>query len=474
MLYDLDLFLGDTTAAGVRLIAFYHRELKTVAKSRYQTREDGPDFVEILSEYFESQEIWHSAEGNVVNVRRAYELAYQLRQLDDPTAADRMRMLLTDTRAVDGKIAARLSQDLLFDYLDFAVRHENLLPEIVSFFADALLTEKSSIARAFPPSEIQSYYAYQQDKTFYRELLEHVVTRRDGGEAHAESTCMRMQIDLAGLVRREANLDRARDLLRFMDEDVSILSPRNISVGWYERAYIRYLEDDYSGAIDYFQRSIEFSEQDCDQVGALITRGVVEWAKYYSNPSAESLSAVQKLAESSLELFTQKQYVDPRATRWVRNALAVLVHVGYFQRDPLRAEENMQALGANPWVQAFSVPTVTKELEARVHMTKKEYEEAVRIWEDYFQLESVKRDSEAIAWPMFDYGQSLEHLGCRVRAAQVYFDGLNTDTRRANNGYWHQRLRDQLAETSFWIKLIARVTKNSYSSPLGNPAPRDS
>ena len=206
------------------------------------------------------------------------------------------------------------------------------------------------------------------------------------------------------------------------------------------------MDDEHAAAASAMRRSVELAEADDDQVGAAISRSVELWARYFHDPCEARLEEMFDEGLRSLELFRERQNSDPRAFRWVMNALAHLVNTAFILGDAARMHEHLRDLRANPWLREFGFETMLLQYEARYAMYEGRFEDAVREWEHFFSRQPVGHPDEAGAWKTLDHGVALAGCGRTDEAASVFHRGLSFSEKGANNAFWQARIREELAK----------------------------
>ena len=443
LFFDLALFLGNTTAAGVSVLNFYHRQLAFVAQQRYLAP-NSDSLHRRLADYFGGLPDWYDAAPETPNTRRAYEFPYQLRLLGSADATDRLQSLLVSESWVEAKIEAGLAQDLLNDYFEMEAVDGSELEPLVRFFEAQYLREETPLARTFRPGDLHSFLAYRGEALFYRTLLKSLAYSSVHGETdHAHRVRSRAKIDLGGMLRRQREFEEARALLEVTDEEDNGLTQGDLGTAWYEIGYLHYVQDNYPAAARAMRKSVEFAEAGGDAVGAAISRSVETWALYLEQPGAAQLEKVIDVAQNALTLFTEQQNTDPRAFRWVLNTLAHLVEATYLAGDATRLGEHLRELRANPWIREYESPSWLLPYEARYAMAREHGAEAASLWEDYLQQNPVGPYTQAGARTYLDYGLALMACGRRDEAAAAFRRGLSFDQQGANNAHWQKRIREE-------------------------------
>jgi NACHT domain- and WD repeat-containing protein len=312
LLLDLDLFLGHSSAIGTSLIAFYHRQLAHAVRTRYARSVDAA--AATLADYFEAQPPFLQARdfaSSSPHVRRAFELCFQLRAMGDGQATrDRLARILTDQPSVEAKALAALEKDLLEDYFQLSDEHNT--NRLAGFLASFLLAASPGAERLAPES-VQAYLAYlrksqgsgEEGPSFYWQLLETLIAPNAAPELSPQGRrrVARGRISLGEQYRRARQHETARKLLGVLDDDGSGLLDADRATGWYERAYIEYLEDNYDVAVEYFDRSTAVAEKTGDAVGAVIPYGPRQWAAYFLEPTDRLLQqGIEMRARSAANL----------------------------------------------------------------------------------------------------------------------------------------------------------------------------
>jgi tetratricopeptide (TPR) repeat protein len=443
LFFDLDFFLGSTTAAGISVLNFYHRQLAFVAKQRYLDP-NSKKLHRRLVDYFTALPDWYD-EHVTPNTRRTYELPHQLRQLGSPEAVGQMQSLLVSDSWVEAKIKAGLAQDLLNDFFELERLVGSELEPIVRFFEDQYLREDTALAQTFRPGDLHSFLAYRGKAVFYRALLRSLADASADEETdRARQLRSRAKVDLGGMLRRQKESDEARTLLEVVDDPGSRLTQSDLGTAWYEIGYLHYIEDDYPAAAEAMRRSVELAEAGQDDVGATISRSVETWSLYFAQPGVEQLDTIIREAQKALDLFTEQQNSDPRAFRWVMNALAHLIDATFLAGDASRMRDYLRDFRANPWIREYESLAFLLPYEARYAMARGRYEEAVSQWEDFLTQNPVGAGTQAGARTYLDYGLSLVARGRRDEAVRAFRDGLGLDQQGANNAFWQNRIREEL------------------------------
>ncbi len=450
LFYDLGLFLGDSTIAGVSVLGFYHRQLQTVARHRFLEPRTA-EFRRDLASHFRRSPAWYTDGGRAPNPRRCYELPYQLRSL---AQYDTLVAVMTDRDHVDAKIGSGLADDLLRDFVAMDGVEGAFAEPLVSFFARQYLDGDSVLAATFRAGDLHSFFAYRERTSFYRLLLESLVGDLSRGslggpaEARARSIRSRARVDLGGMLRRSRSFDEARKMLVVVDDLDSGLDNSDLGVGWYEIGYVEYMEDEYPEAARALRRSVQLAETGGDRVGAAISEGVELWAAYKCAPDRAGLECLVAASERALEMFTEKQNSDRRALRWVMNSLLHIVDASFLLGDVARLESHLRDLRANAWIREFGARDSLLQYEARFAMATERFEKAVSYWERFLQVTPIKEDTESGAWPLLDYGVSLVRVGKIDLARRTLDRALELRPRGACNAFWQERAREERARLS--------------------------
>ncbi|CAK9095635.1 unnamed protein product [Durusdinium trenchii] len=452
LFFDLDFFLGSSTAAGINVIHFYHRQLAFVAHRRC-LEPNSQRLHQSLVDYFEIEQTWYSGNQITPNVRRAFELPYQLRMVGDKSALRRIEELSVDTQHVNAKIdienqpsdKPHLDTDLLNDYYMLETIPGIAMEPAVEFFSEQLLDPQSQLSRRFRPGDLHSFLAYRGERIFYRRVLETLANLdKDGLSTHGKRLRSRARVDLAGMVRRQNQFDEARRLLSVVDEDDGELSNSDLGTAWYEIGYVHYLKDEYSQAAEAFKNSVRFAKSGDDLVGAEISRFLQRWADFLAEEKPDSLKQFAEGSVNALVTFTQQQDEDPRAFRWVMNSLAHAVDAGYFLGDESRVANHLRDLRANPWVREFAKPDWILRYEARYAMVRSQYNEAVALWREFFKATEINQDTESGAMPFLDFGIALLRSGRSDEARKAFLHGKMLNQSGSANAYWQRRIDEEL------------------------------
>jgi hypothetical protein len=257
------------------------------------------------------------------------------------------------------------------------------------------------------------------------------------------------------LLSGQGRFDEARALLEVVNEERSGLTKEDLGVAWYEIGYLSYVRDEYDKAARAMRKSVQLAEEGEDPVGAAISRTIELWALYFDQPSQSKLEEMIEEGRKNLALFTARQQTDPRAFRWIMNALAHLVNASYLMGDAPRLVEHLRELRANPWIREFESPSWLLRYEARYAMTQGDYWKAVSEWEKFFQEKRIERTTEGGAWPVLDFGISLARAGRQLRAAAVFRRGLKLEREGVNNAHWQGRIREELKRLPLGIRFLS-------------------
>jgi tetratricopeptide (TPR) repeat protein len=473
LLLDLKFFLGQSSAGGAGLLDFYHRQLEFAVRERYadevvRARHD-------IADYFLHQSSMLGGDDSLPNGRRSYELIWQLRAMGTTEALRRVEELLGNREFVEAKAQTGLVRDLLEDY--FRCADETNFNRLARFLGDFLLSGTGGAER-LEPEVVQSYLSYLSlmddgaggRPSLYRALLDDLVARDLSPEAGSEAKrrVARSKISLGEQHRRKGEFDKARALLEVLGEPGARLNGKDLATGWYERAYIEYLEDNYALAVDYFDRSISAAQEADDAVGAAIPFGPRQWARYFVDPTDEMLREGIARETEALVTLRRHELTDPRAERWVRNTLAHLANLHYYLDDAEGMTLYVVELKNNPWVRDYESANgvfLKEQHEARYLCAKRRYGQAADAWREMFEQTRIRRTQQAAAWLMYDYGFAVERSGRKVLAAQIYADGLNTPPKGACNAFWHAQIRTQMNGLSRQAREGAK-SLGDYVSPL--------
>ena len=412
-----------------------------------------------------------------MNVRRAFELSFQLRAAgEDATARERLARILTDKSSVEAKALAGLEKDLLEDYFQFS-DNENT-DALVSFLASFLVTASAGAER-LAPETVQAYLAYlrktndagEQGPPFYWSLLKSLVDQKSPADLPPQGRrrVARGRISLAEQYRRAREYETARNFLGVLDDGESGLQDSDKATGWYERAYIEYMEDNYGKAVEYFDRSAALAETADDRVGAAIPSGPRQWAAYFLEPTEETLKQGVEQQLAVLRIFREHELRDARAERWVRNALAHLANLHYYLDDVEGMTPFVLELRNNPWVRDYETTQggyQKEQHEARYLSARGRFRQSAQAWRSMFRQNQTKRTHQSAAWLMFDYGMAVERSGRKTEAAQIYLDGLNTPKKGSCNEFWHGRIQERLDTFSERVRSKALNTMTAYRSPF--------
>lgn len=472
LLLDLNFFLGQNSAAGIGLLNFYHRQLEFAARERYA------DAIQTsaseIADYFEAQPpVLHSAEASAPNLRRSFELVWQLRALDSDESSERIQALLTDTDFVEAKSQTSLLRDLLEDY--FLQADATTVDELAAFLTKFLIAASDGAER-LAPQVIQSYLAYltsaddEHRPNLYRKILETLVESALPSDAPdaARRRVSRAKVSLGEQHRRDGEFDVARTLLDVIDAPNASLKGEDLATAWYEKAYIEYLDDDYRLAIDFFDRSSEAAEAVGDLVGAAIPVGPRQWAAYFADFREDTLREGIARERKVLETLRRYELTDPRAERWVYNTLAHLANLHYYLNDADGMTPYVLELRNNPWIRDYVTSRGLnrgQQHEARYLCAQRQFRRAVNAWLAVFEAAGIRRTQQSAAWLMYDFGFAMEQSGRKTQAVQIYVDGLNTPQKGACNAFWHDRIRERL--NRFSQRVINRAqSSQAYVSPL--------
>lgn len=476
LLFDLSPFLQERTVLSDSLTGFYHRQLAEAARSRYLGKVSSRNaYLDDLINYLQAQSAWRSRESAVPNVRYVYEFPHQLIKRSHPKAADRLESFLTEPLCIEAKLTAGLHEDLVNDYADATITYPDKQDRLVPFFSNQLLSDDSVIGKRLRPDDLHSFLVYRNDSgawKFYHGILEQLVSNVTSKyeSTHAIAIRARAHVDLAGIERRQAHHARARALLEILGHPEHGLTPSAQGTGWYELAYIDYLEGEFKTARERFQRSVQADYAAGDSVGAAISRTLQAWSGYFENPTEAALSQVNECVTEVLPIFRAESQQDPRAARWVMNGLAHLANCAYLAGDRQNLDEKIRELASDPWIQQFGDPSLLQDYRARLAQLNGDYARAAELWQDRFSRQKDWKASQSFAWRLSDYGESLYRLGQRVAGTAMFLEALAQPAWRGNS-FWQSRVRRQLSTVPRLVRLLGTMYRFSGLAGLKRSVP---
>lgn len=290
--------------------------------------------------------------------------------------------------------------------------------------------------------------AYVDDKRLYRAMLEK--GKPDEGFSR------KCQNFLANLRRREWDLDGAMaeyvDLLKFVESQEKIEGLPGKGVIKYEIGYIKYLQGALPEAITYFRDSADDDAKvPGREIGSFISRSLQYLAE--RTAGTKDVSEMRAFFENAEKIFMEKGATDPIAKRWVMNARVHLLETVLEQGETERAEELMNLLRADPWIEENNT-TASKEIllrcEAPLALLKGDAEGALKYLKELVpnieNIEQAKSDErEAVARHYLNAGWAYEELGQADTAKKIWAYALTLSENHGNKP-WQAKIREKMTD----------------------------
>ena len=365
-----------------------------------------------------------------------YALTYTARHLvaaleeDVPEALDPLMGLLGDTPF--GRAKAR------HDEAGFA----SLITDHIAAWTVAPADRRDELARGLARvvitldahDQVRDTLGYRSDGKELHELVlsllgdedllrEHAAPERQQAlalvAAHSESARIRR---LGGA----ANLERAGEILRrLVSADVSgDEEPGNLSVIFYDFAYLEFLLGNAEAARSWFHRSIEVDERRGNTKGQYITMSALRRLEFHLG---ELTPDAYRAFLDEAEAYFSGLGPDAPGERWIMTLTFHRLELAHTTDDPALADAQLAALEDNTWLRDYgrtddrardSLITIAR---ARTELARQNWTEAIPLFERRLgeDLDSDPDHREEMARDLYDYATALVGAGRPDEAQRV-------------------------------------------------------
>src|SRR5215471_215099 len=361
---------------------------------------------------------------------------------------------------------------------DFVTGHEAasaLLPSearvLSQAFATAAIVSSTSGKAILTPEALNALLTYRTDTPVYGELLEFATDEKLIAElvpnASDRSWLVLAFLHSAATSRRRLggrqNIERAREMLSSA-RNVSVETPategpenlraqRVMSSILYDLAYIDYLTERPSAAREGFHASAEAAGKAQNSSGYYMSRILEYLVGFYDGEVGAD--EVRPLLEEALGYFTKAAGESPHAERWVMNVHAHLFDLACLTGDTSRAATEFAMLQKDPWVAKFHRLEKVKLWQARFHLARHAWRQAVTLYKSILDDELSRPAEDLVregnARDLLDYGAALAALGSADLARQVWQRGLQS-SEYACGWPWKTQIARRLAQLDSWSK----------------------
>lgn len=356
--------------------------------------------------------------------------------------------------------------DFYIGYIEIKKYNKELIKPIINNMVKFFIKKLSEGDGKLTPEIIHSLLVYKKDTEFYDQILillgdvkwveENIVPQNQ------EKIITTFQTRLANAYRRKGNLTKSKKILqnclqRLENDNIpDELQFEEFSRVEYEIGYIYFLEGNAKTAIKRFESSIEYAQKSNNLIGEWITQCVKMRCAFLHNiVTGEEFKKTLNKAEI---FFSKNIETTPVASRWLMNIKTHFFEIIFFENQHIGNNKIDDALGQvdflknDQWLKMFSRQNNIKVFEARVHIMKKDWSNAIKCFKSYLpqtkqelfkksETEAGNMAYEGIAQYYLDYGKSLYKINQLENAKNIWDIGLACPENFGNT-IWHTKIRN--------------------------------